>query len=629
MPGVTATGKPSRPWAGLFWLTVIAAYGYILLEWLFVVTKVSFLSTLSFFARLQILFFAGGLLAGLCLVILLVLFGVGRLPGIRTRPQWGVKLAALLPAGVLACLILIVADNFTYTLFRFGVATSAGLGRIIYTVLFLIALAAMYRAILRELPRPGRALQRLSGRPWIVAALLVMLLPVLFSLATNEPGPGFRPAKAVRAPVNILYLTSDALQADNMSLYGYRRETTPFLSKLAETSLLVENAFTNCNNTGGSLMAAYIGKYPADTRMISAPDILRGQDAYQHLPGLLHAAGYHTAQFSAPYFGDAYALNMLQGFDQVNERSIPVDSLVSRASAYLPVDFSYFIIYTTSRIADRLSHIFFIKDMDNPYDIVSGGSLLTGELHMRDFLRFIEQARGPFFVHIHFLNTHGSVYYIDEQVFSAGKDRNRQQLWDLDFYDDAILSFDREVETIVGKLKQQGLYDRTVLIIGSDHGFQWDPVRKIPLLIHFPNGEHAGRYHANAQVIDIAPTVLDYLGVPVPPWMQGHSLLQPEQPDRPIFIAGAQSIETDLNAGSLIMNRYSPPFYQFGGISLIYCQRWYTLNLDENILSSGLVKGSTDLCPQAAKEDPTMARSLILGHLQENGFDTSSLRTEK
>jgi len=615
--------KPSKSWSGLFWLTVVAAYAYIFIEWLFVVTKGSFLSMLSLFTRLQVLLFAGGLLTGLGLAILLVLFAVSRLPGLRNRPAWMLNLAALLPAFVCACLALIVADNFTYTVLHLGVVSFKGFGRLVYAILFLVILAGFYR----ELPRYTHRFRRLSAGRWMAAAVLFMAASMVLSLYHNELGPGARAGQVdlqLTRPINILYLTSDALQSSHMGMYGYARDTTPFLSRLANSSLLAENAYSNCTNTGGSLMAAFTSKYPAAMRLVTAPDILRGQDAYQHLPGMLHAAGYQTLQLSSPYYADSYALNLLQGFDRVNEQSIPVDGWLSRAAGYMPVDFSYFFLYTTNRIADRLKHIFFIHSMDNPYDLVHNGSLRSGDLHMNDFQRFLEDSPGRFFMHIHFTNTHGPVYFMDEQVFSAGKGSSKQHLWDEDFYDDAILTFDQKVEAMVDMLKARDLFDQTILIVSSDHAHQWNPVHPIPLLIHFPNGEYAGHYRKNAQVMDIAPTLLDYLDTPIPSWMQGRSLLQPEV-ERPILVASGWNIEADSGDEPRPWRRSLPPFYQFERMSLIYCQRWYILDLNENALSSGLIAESTNYCPQAEKEDPALARSLIVAHLKENGFDTSSL----
>jgi arylsulfatase A-like enzyme len=71
--------------------------------------------------------------------------------------------------------------------------------------------------------------------------------------------------------------------------------------------------------------------------------------------------------------------------------------------------------------------------------------------------------------------------------------------WDRDFYDDSILEFDMNVGRIVEALKQHGLWEDTLLIIGSDHAAEFNQRERIPLLMHFPGGKITGRIKANVQ----------------------------------------------------------------------------------------------------------------------------------
>ena len=93
---------------------------------------------------------------------------------------------------------------------------------------------------------------------------------------------------------NIILLSSDGLNAGNMSVYGYERETTPFLEEFARDAMVYENAFSNSAHTGSSIASLLTGKLPTEIRLIFPPEILRGRDAYQHLPLLLRNYGYHS-----------------------------------------------------------------------------------------------------------------------------------------------------------------------------------------------------------------------------------------------------------------------------------------------------------------------------------------------
>ena len=92
---------------------------------------------------------------------------------------------------------------------------------------------------------------------------------------------------------NIILLGSDGLNADNMSVYGYDKDTTPRLRELAQTSLVAENAFTNAGNTAGSVVSILSGKLPTQTRVLYPPDILTDLAAFQHLPGILKVRAIH------------------------------------------------------------------------------------------------------------------------------------------------------------------------------------------------------------------------------------------------------------------------------------------------------------------------------------------------
>lgn len=94
----------------------------------------------------------------------------------------------------------------------------------------------------------------------------------------------------IRRP-NIFLLTADGLNADHMSVYGYDRDTTPFLKSISSELMILENHFTNSSATSGSIISIFTGKYPADTRVLYPPDILDDKDAFQRLPGILRSLG--------------------------------------------------------------------------------------------------------------------------------------------------------------------------------------------------------------------------------------------------------------------------------------------------------------------------------------------------
>ena len=121
---------------------------------------------------------------------------------------------------------------------------------------------------------------------------------------------------------DIILLSSDALLSSHMSVYGYERETTPFLASDDDSWLIYENAFSNANRSAGSVLAMLTGRSPLHTKIITYPDILRGQDSLSHFVGLIRSKGYRTLDISIRDYADAVDRNMCLGFDYATGRKL-------------------------------------------------------------------------------------------------------------------------------------------------------------------------------------------------------------------------------------------------------------------------------------------------------------------
>jgi hypothetical protein len=119
--------KSTLSWSSLFLVTFLVAYLYIFNEWLFAVTKPSFLNGLGFPQQLQILLTISALLASLCFLCLAPLVILGLIPPLKRYSNLWIQLGSWLPAVIFAVLILLMVDNFTYTVFKFGIVSTEGL----------------------------------------------------------------------------------------------------------------------------------------------------------------------------------------------------------------------------------------------------------------------------------------------------------------------------------------------------------------------------------------------------------------------------------------------------------------------------------------------------------------------
>ncbi|MDR3575875.1 MAG: sulfatase-like hydrolase/transferase [Anaerolineaceae bacterium] len=616
-------------WANLAALAALAIYFYVFMEWLFMVTKPSFMDAMPLVEKLGILLLCGLFLAAIGLFLLLVLYGISLLPSLSGHWKIFLYMGGSLPAIFIASTALLMIDNFTYTVFQFGIVTAAGIQRGLYGALFLILLAICIRWMDQTLSRRTQKIGIDSSlKAQLATGLVLMILSIplggrLYITAKNAAMNITLEGKTVQRP-NILLIGSDGVDADHMSLYGAERDTTPFLKDFAKGALVAENNFPNASQTTGSLVSIYTGKLPTATRLLYPPDILTGQDAFQHFLGILKSEGYYNADVSVDYYADTGVLNLQNSFATVNGRSAYTVRLYTLASRYLPEDVAYFMSTIAKRLSDRIEHIFYIHTMVNPYaEVTQTLFTMSDQDRMNELLSLLSRNKQPMFVHVHFMATHGGNVDPKNRVFSYN-DRHQTAANTMDFYDDGILDFDQEMSQVVDKLTKTGMLDKTMIIVYTDHGYGDTSKERIPLLIRFPNGEYAGKLVNNTQNIDIAPTILDYMGIQPPAWMSGQSLLKGEPPvTRPIFSATPNYFDHNGTGGreQLDLSKIKPPFYQFGSVIMVVCQKYYELRTSSLTWQEGLIPAYPTPCKADILPDDQQAEQLILDRLKTDGFD--------
>jgi arylsulfatase A-like enzyme len=606
--------KNLRNWRAFFNLTVLSAYLYASMEWLFFATKPSSLSLLSLFDKVNVLFSTAGTVALASIVFLIIL----SLPALLIEnSDWQSRLLTLgtiVPALLISITALIMLDNFTYTVFKFGIVSSRGFWRGLYTLGFLVFLWWIFRSAKQARWARQKLVYYVS-----LSLLTVSMIGILTTRLASHPslGPFNIPSlnsSAVRRP-NIIILGSDGLSANYLTAYGSKLKTTPFLSELAQTSLVVENAFPNAGGTTASTTSALTGKVPLMDKVYRYPDILSGQDSFEHLPGLLRQRGYKTVEIGTPYYVDARRLNLLEGFDIVNNQSLSQPALDTLIALLGNSPSTYFIQTISARASERLLHIFFIKQMQNPIvEVNDPVSRVSDEERVNEIIDQLDHADQPVFIFAHLMDTHGPEFAFQKHIFSSGSSADTP--WDESRYEDAIYSFDGHLKKIYEHLAETGQLNHTVLVVYTDHGFEYATHERIPIIIHFPENANVGTRQNNIQIIDIPATLLDYLGLPIPAWMDGTSFLRGETPaDREIFTTTAGS-----------PSEIAPPFYQINTVQVIVCQKWYTLNLRKNTFESGIITGHTAKCDAGLLPSDVEVHQRILEYLEKSGYDVSALQ---
>lgn len=605
--------------------TVIA---YVGSEWLFVVTKPSFMSQAPLIEKTTIPVFSIALLTLLVWLIQSVLLLVVR-KTFDTK-LWGSRLMMVLPSIILASTILLLVDNLTYITMSVGIITSRGFVRILYALGFMAVvvylifdLAKLHKVFIKTFD--GRKPQKNKKCLIAILSLTIIIVVAGFVFGLLQRTRESLGTSTLSNKKNVILITADGLEARYMSVYGSEKETTPFLDSLKSQALIARNHFSNSGNTAGSIASLLTGKYPSTTRVLYRPDILQGDDSYQSLPAILKRSSYYCAQESYDYYADAFKLNFKDAFDYVNGRGAKSTQLLGIKKLPLPTNFEYFLYELQARLMPRLSHIFLLNVMQNQFEQMTGKTEVSDEFGDQEKMAWaadiLAESERPVFLHIHWMSTHGPKYTPQNRVFSRDLDINQQSDWDIPFYEDAILDFDNAIKQLYAELDALGVLDETLIIIGSDHAMHFVTTNRIPLMMIFPNAEYSGEIIVDTQNLDIAPTILDYLGADIPDWMAGESLLSPIQTYRPII--GTQLKHTFGGGETLIINDEfsNPPFYQFDLMGVQNCGTWLELDLETyewNILP--VIDYVSD-CKSQDIIDLDMFYEAIIDRLKADGFE--------
>jgi len=470
-----------------------------------------------------------------------------------------------------------------------------------------------------------------------VAKQKVIVLPILIFIVLGTGGyTFFTSANAERLEsssvsgdienrYNVIFLISDGIEASEMSVYGSQYDTTPFLNSIKSEFMVFENAYTNNENSTGSIVSLLTGMSPLTTRVVYPPDILDGLNSKRSLPRILGQYNYYRALWAVPHYVDADSQNMLGAFNSNNKKGEfqvhakePISDFESnRISKYFELQSLQLWFYRSVWKHHRsiLADVFFIEELDNPFSQVAENtaqakSRLLGYLSDRQRVTNLltdidESSQGdyPYFILTHLMRTHGSKFNPDRRVFSAGLEETEG--WMSEFYRDSILGFDQVVKQVYNKLKETSQLENTILVVTSDHGPRWSNSKRIPLIIRLPGSSATGNYNVNVQLIDVAPTILDALGLDKPSWMNGDSLIDPGaiSPDR--FIQSAGVFGNQRNERG-VWERKSVGKFGFAKgnmFSVVYCDYFmrskYPIEFNPELLPDRL--GSSD-CPKKPKQ---------------------------
>lgn len=333
--------------------------------------------------------------------------------------------------------------------------------------------------------------------------------------------PGIAPEK----PVPVVLISLDTLRADHLGMYGYERATSPNLDAWSRETARFTNAVVYEPWTLTSHMTMLTGLHHERHRVNHTQN---APESVTMLAERLREEGYVTGGF----VGHDYWLDPSRGFKRgFDVYGLPyptidfegVDKTVDKAALWLRDQPSkkFFLFFHTYEIHSKFTTLGYTV----PY--------APSDASYAHFAREVTTPSYPdgptdpiatdFLVAAAFGRVNVTAQHRAHMIAS---------------YDDTIRMVDTEVTRLLETLKSIGAYDDALIIVTADHGEEfgekgyylhsslYEACVRVPLLVKFPGGDFAGTTCEHLVTnADFYPTVLDVLGLPPDPSLDGISLL--------------------------------------------------------------------------------------------------------
>jgi hypothetical protein len=384
------------------------------------------------------------------------------------------------------------------------------------------------------------------------------------SAASAKPG-AFR-TKARAARPNVLLIGVDSLRPDKID-----EKTTPVLSALVRESFYFPNTLVTLPRTAPSWAAVLTSMPPIESGVETMfPNARRSDLSTLAMPAHLSSIGYAT-MVSSEYAGECFGRISL-GFDTVDVPRVELQEMLGQG------------LLGRHPVVTALAGLFYTTGHTGALPPVMTGlfrglvSFSRPEVLGADLTRMVADAKRPWFSVLfysqpHFPYTSSSRFHENRTVDGSdpalrfGKDVTRGEVrTDADrrqidgLYRAALAETDAAIGDLLDKLRVSGELDDTIVVVTADHGEglyecptcvgHGDNLvgmmsLRVPLALRLPKARFPkavpGIYPDYVSQLDVYPTVLSLLGVPIPPVQEGTALIDhdgaraPAPPGRTFF----------------------------------------------------------------------------------------------
>ncbi|MEM3101507.1 MAG: sulfatase [Candidatus Nitrosotenuis sp.] len=408
--------------------------------------------------------------------------------------------------------------------------------------------------------------ERITPLVWLFGIWVMVSFPIViyhtWLKPTNNPAPPINQfIKSDISRPNIILVIFDALTARDMSVYGYNKVTTPFINVWSKTASLFNRFKSSSDWTTPATASLMTGKRVWTHRTFQeySPPV---KSNIESLPLVLKKNGYYNIAFVVNPYASIDKLGITNGFDIAPSFLELVES-----KHLIGWKFGILNVVLTRVFGGKIKFYTWIID---PQFIF--GKIITAvyyklftisqteappEIAFKKFLETLDKGvREPFFAWIHLYPPHGPylppVSYIgifdsstelrsfNQQRIELTEEKiNIEEHWNIfkARYDEFIRYCDKTFEDFITNLLNKDKLKNTIIIFTSDHGesFEhgdfthghahlYEQVTHIPLIIKEPDQTNGVVINDLVEQIDIAPTILDLVNIPIPSWMEGRSV---------------------------------------------------------------------------------------------------------
>ena len=343
-------------------------------------------------------------------------------------------------------------------------------------------------------------------------------LVVVISFASLSAGCGS--GKKGQRPPNVVLIVMDTVRQDHLSCYGYERDTTPFLRSLCAEAQKYLTAYSTTCWTAPAHASLFTGQFPGTHGVTQRRLVLR--DEAVTLAEVLREHGYATTGIC-----ENPMLSALRGYDQGFDCYFEPWRSRSEKGENAALEF----FRETLHKRKKREPFFIFVNLVEPHSPYTSSGPYRGSFATDKSITVSNNLWREFFL--------GKKRFSDDEL------RHLSEL-----YDEEVRYVDHLVGGMAEALKRARVLDDTVLIVTSDHGEHFgehnmvdhvfslsEVLTHVPLIVRYPTAFPPGTVEeAPVQLHDVFPTVLRLAGVEAGAYpSQGKDLLNPRDPDRPIF----------------------------------------------------------------------------------------------